>query len=336
MDTSHTPTDAADAAGALALSPDAAHGELALAALSEQAREYLHQAKAAETLRGYRIDWNDFAGWCQRHGQAALPAAAETVALYLTAHVQTHSTATLQRRLASISQAHAAGGYAESPTKSALVRSVWQGIRREKGVARKGKAPALTADLIRMVHVLPPTIIGKRDKALLLLGFAGALRRGELVGLDVSDVDWQEQGIVLTIRRSKTDQEGAGQKIGIPQGAGEDTCPARALQTWLEAAGIGEGPIFRPVDRHGNVGAGRLDPRGVARVVQRTMAKLGKDPAQFGGHSLRSGLATSAAMAGKSMNAIMKQTRHRSEAMVRLYIREGSLFRDNAAEGIGL
>jgi integrase len=306
--------------------------------LTERAEQFLQSSKAAETLRGYRIDWKDFTGWCQRHGRESLPASLETVALYLTDEASHHKPATLQRRLASISQAHSAAGFAESPTKSALVRSVWQGIRREKGVARQGKTPTLVPDLIRMLHELPPDkLIGKRDRALLLVGFAGAFRRSEVVGLEVSDLAFQEgQGIVVTLKRSKTDQEGGGQKVGIPFGQGEETCPVRALQAWLSAAAIVEGPVFRAVDRHGNVSASGMCGRSVARVVQRSIGKTGKDARQFGGHSLRSGLATSAAMAGKSMNAIMGQTRHKSEAMVRLYIREGSLFRDNAAQGLGL
>jgi integrase len=189
-----------------------------------------------------------------------------------------------------------------------------------------------------MVHELPANrLIGKRDRALLLVGFAGAFRRSELVGLDVGDLSWQEgQGVIVTLRRSKTDQEGQGQKVGIPFGQGEETCPVRALREWLAAAQISEGPVFRAVDRHGNVSSRGMCGRSVARVVQRSIGHTGKDARKFGGHSLRSGLATSAAMAGKSMNAIMGQTRHKSEAMVRLYIREGSLFRDNAAQGLGL
>jgi integrase len=303
--------------------------------------EYVRAAKSDQTLRGYRSDWAHFTDWCQQHSRVSLPAAPETVALYIadcSEGPNARSIATLQRRITSISQAHAAAGYPESPTKTALVRSVWQGIRRERGVARqRGKAPALTADLIRMVHGLPKTLMGTRDRALLLVGFAGAFRRSELVGLDVSDVEWRaEQGVVLTIRRSKTDQEGRGQKVGIPYGLMEETCPVRALEAWLREAGITEGPLLRAIDRHGNISGSRMADRSVARVVQRSIARTGKDSASFAGHSLRSGLATSAAIAGKSMNAIMGQTRHRSEAMVRVYIKEGSLFRDNAAQGIGL
>lgn len=312
-------------------------GELTVEELVEKAREYVATAKAPETLRGYRIDWADFSGWCERHGQQPVPASPQTLALYLTEEAQHHKTSTLQRRLSSISQAHAAAGFLDSPTKSALVRAVWQGIRREKGVAREGKTPTLVNDVIRMVgHLGTAKTIEVRDKALLLVGFAGALRRSELVGLGREDIAIDDRGVTLYIRRSKTDQEGAGQKVALPHGHQEETCPVRALEAWISRAGIESGPLFRAVDRHGNVAPTPMDGRSVARIVKRAIQRTGKSPEGFAGHSLRAGLATSAAMAGKSMNAIMKQTRHRSEAMVRVYIREGSLFRDNAADGIGL
>ena len=323
--------------GLVVVEPERHAGELTLAELVEKAREYVANAKAPETLRGYRIDWADFTGWCQRHRCEPLPASPETVALYLTEEAQHHKPATLQRRISSISQAHAAAGFNDSPTKSALVRSVWQGIRREKGVAKQGKTPTLVNDVVRMVgHLGKDKTIDVRDKALLLVGFAGALRRSELVALQFEDVAIGEQGATLIIRKSKTDQEQQGQKIAIPMGHQEETCPVKALEAWIAKAGIEKGPLFRSVDRHGNIGESVMDGKSVARIVKRAIQRTGKDPQGFAGHSLRAGLATSAAMAGKSMNAIMKQTRHRSEAMVRVYIREGSLFRDNAAEGIGL
>lgn len=305
--------------------------------LMAQAHQYIQESKAPETRRGYRIDWTHFSNWCNRQKRTALPATPETVALYLTDCAATAKPATLQRRLTSISQAHSAAGYSDSPTKTAIVRSVWQGIRREKGVAKQGKQPTLTQDIIRMVYALPnDTLLGIRDRALLLVGFSGAFRRSELVALMIKDIAYHDRGMTITIRRSKTDQEGEGHKVGIPFGNGPDTCPVTALQNWCQRAGIVEGVVFRAVDRHGHISPRALCSRTVADVVKRSVLKIGKDPAVFAGHSLRAGLATAAAMHGKSMTSIMKQTRHRSEAMVRVYIREGSLFRENAAEGIGL
>lgn len=307
-----------------------------LVVLADQARDYAGQAKAANTLRAYRSDWGDFTAWCGAHGLEPLPASPETVALYLAALVDAgRKTSTLRRRLSAISQAHQAAGL-ESPTRDGRVRLVWSGIRRTHGTAQVGKSPAVTADIRAMVGTLGESLAGVRDRALLLVGFAGALRRSELVGLDVADVEQTREGLVVTVRRSKTDQEGAGRRIGIPYGSNPETCPVRALGAWLEASTIGEGALFRPISRHGALGAGRLTSQSVALVVKRAASSAGLDPAQFAGHSLRSGLATAAAAAGVSERAIMATTGHSSVAMVRRYIREGSLFRENAAASVGL
>ncbi|HTE18398.1 MAG TPA: tyrosine-type recombinase/integrase [Armatimonadota bacterium] len=311
-------------------------GDLAeLQQLQEQATEYLGQAKSANTLRAYRADWADFTAWCESAGASSLPAAPETLALYLTARAETHTVSTLQRRLAAISQAHQARDL-ETPTKHLLVRSVWAGIRRVRGTAQQGKAAAVTEDLRLMVERLPLTLIGIRDRALLLVGFAGAFRRSELVSLNRADVTVGRDGVTVHLRRSKTDQEGAGTTKGIPYGSNPDTCPVRSLREWLSRTGIKSGPLFRPVDRHGRLGEGRLSDRAVALIVKRCAAAAGLKAADYSGHSLRAGLATSAAAAGVSERAIMKQTGHKSERMVRKYIREGSLWRDNAAGRVGL
>ncbi len=305
-----------------------------LASAAERAAEYARRARAEATVRAYHTDWAHFAGWCEVAGLQALPAEETTVALYLAEAAETHSTATLQRRLSSIAQVHRAAGY-PSPTQG-RVSLVWSGIRRTKGTAQHGKAPVRTNDLRRMVEGCAQDLAGVRDRALLLVGFAGAFRRSELVGLDVADLSFGGDGLTVTIRRSKTDQEGAGQKVGIPFGSRPATCPVRALRGWLEAAGITEGPVFRAVDRWGHVRPARLTDRAVALVVKARAEAAGLDPTQYAGHSLRSGLATAAAEAGVSERVIMAQTRHKSVPMVRRYIREGSLFRENAAAGVGL
>lgn len=188
-----------------------------------------------------------------------------------------------------------------------------------------------------MVAALPEDLLGARDRALLLVGFAGAFRRSELVGLDLSDLEWRSEGVVITLRRSKTDQEGAGNRKGLAFGRHPETCPVRALSTWLEAASIVEGPIFRGVNRHGELLPGRLTDRQVARMVKKRAAEAGIAHTEaLAGHSLRAGLATSAAMAGVSERDIMRQTGHRSVGMVRRYIREGELFRGNASASVGL
>ena len=211
-----------------------------------------------------------------------------------------------------------------------------QGLRRELGTAPVRKKPVLVADLQEVLKRIPDSLPGKRDRALLLLGFAGAFRRSELVGLNVEDIEKTPDGMVVHIRRSKTDQEGQGREVGIPPGAADATCPIRAVSEWSAAAKISSGPLFRSVNRHGQVLPRRLSGEGVAMVVKRYIEKLGYDPARFAAHSLRAGLATSAAAAGKSERAIMNQTGHRSVTTVRRYIRDGNLFRENAAGKIGL
>ena len=292
-------------------------------------------AKAPATLRAYRSDWAHFEAWCGAHGADALPASPDTVALYLTDLARVAKPSTLQRRVSSISQAHQAAGH-PTPTSDLRVRTTLAGIRRTLGTAPEQKTPALTADVRTMVEAMPDTLAGARDRALLLLGFAAALRRSELVGLDVADVAEQNDGLVITVRRSKTDQDAVGRRVGVPYGSHPATCPVRAVRAWRAAAGIDDGPVFHPVDRHGRVGEARLSGTAVALIVKRAAARVGLDPDQFAGHSLRAGLATSAAAAGASERAIMAQTGHKSLPMVRSYIREGSLFRDNAAALVGL
>jgi integrase len=210
------------------------------------------------------------------------------------------------------------------------------GLRRELGIAPVRKKPVLVADLKEIVGALPASLLGKRDRALLLLGFTGALRRSELIALDVEDLEETREGLIVHIRRSKTDQESEGRKVGIPQGADQATCPVWALEQWLQGAKIESGAVFRVMNRHGQVLPKRLSGEGVAIVVKRAVEMLGYDPGLFSGHSLRAGLATSAAAAGKGERAIMNQTGHRSVTTVRRYIRDGNLFRENAADGIGL
>jgi len=171
---------------------------------------------------------------------------------------------------------------------------------------------------------------------MLLVGLAAALRRSELVALDAGDVTETTEGLVVTLRRSKTDQEGAGRRIGVPYGSHPATCPVRSLRAWTQTAGIVDGPLFVTIDSAGRPGSSRASDRAVARAVQRAAAAAGLDPARYAGHSLRAGLATSAAAAGASERAIMNQIGHKSLPILRRYIRDGNLFTDNAAATVGL
>jgi site-specific recombinase XerD len=305
--------------------------------LQQQAETFVRAAKAPSTLRAYRSDWNHFTGWCQQHMLGPLPASAETVALYLAALAATHRPATMTRRLTSITKAHQIAGHPSPATmQQPAVSETLKGIRRTLGTAQQTKAPLLTADVRRMLEALPESLAGRRDRALLLLGFAGGFRRSELAALDVGDVQPTEDGLVVKLRRSETDPEGKGRDVGIPHGSTPSTCPVLAFTTWKTAAGIAEGALFRGVDRHGHVGTVRLHKDSVGLVVKRAAEAAGLDPAKYAGHSLRAGLATQAYLNGAGELAIMRQTGHRSLAMVRRYIRDGSLFRENPAAKLGL
>jgi integrase len=269
------------------------------------------------------------------HSLCPLPATAETVTAYIAECAERLKVGSIQRRLNAIAEAHKAVGL-ESPTHSAIVANTMKGIRRTKGTAAAQKAPALTDDIRAMTDATDAGTIGARDRALMLLGFAGAFRRSELVGLEVEDCAFGKDGLTVTLRRSKTDQQGTGRKIGTPYGSNPETCPVRVLQGWIEQAGISTGPLFRSINRHGQVQAGRLSGIDVARVVKKLAIRAGLDAAKYVGHSLRAGHATSAAIAGASERSIMKQTGHRSVQMVRRYIRDGSLFRENSAGKLGL
>jgi integrase len=258
-------------------------------------------------------------------GQGSLPAAPETVVLYLSTLAETAKVSTLTRRISAISQAHQAAGL-ETPTAHLMVRKLMAGIRRSKGTAQTGKRPLAAADLRALFAPLDSRrILDVRDRALLLVGFAGAFRRSELVGLDVTDLAFNTAGLIVNIRRSKTDQEGQGRRVGIPYGSTPATCPVRALEAWLAALGADEGPLFRAINRHGQLAGRRLTAQSVALVIKRLAAQAGMEADDLAGHSLRAGLATAAAAAGVPERAIMAQTGHRSLATLRKYIREGSL-----------
>ena len=239
----------------------------------DRARGYISQSEASSTVRGYRADWRDFSAWCALNGVPPLPASPESVVSYIAQCAQRLKPGSLDRRLNALSEAHKALGL-ESPTHASIVRNLMKGIRRVHGTAPIQKTPALIADIRVMVDATDAGLIGLRDRALLLLGFAGAFRRSELVGLDIADCIFNRDGLTINLRRSKTDQEGVGRKIGIPYGSNPDTCPVRNLQTWIEQATITSGPLFRAVNRHNQSNNRRLSGGDVARIVKKLASQL--------------------------------------------------------------
>jgi len=306
--------------------------------LIERARAYIHVAKAPATLRAYRTDFEDFTRFCKGHNLPYLPATPTTVALYITDRTGSLRAATITRRLTSITKAHQSAGFEASPSSSHhfVVSETLKGIRRSIGTAQEGKAPLLTSDIRRIVAACPQTLSGLRDRALILVGFAGAFRRSELAAIDFSHLLFSKDGLVIDLCRSKTDQEAAVRKVGIPFGADDATCPVRALRRWLAESGIIDGPVFRGVNRHDKSSRRGLHKDCVGWIVKRAASRASLKPEPLGGHSLRAGCVTQAAMNGVSERDIMRQTGHKSAEMLAKYIRIGDMFTRNAAAGLGI
>jgi integrase len=315
---------------------------------AEQIEDLLRHALAANTIRAHQSDMQHYLGW-----GGTMPASASAVAAYIAAFAGTLAVSTIERRVATLSKTHDTLGV-ENPCQSALVKATLQGLRRKHGVAQK-QAKALTRDdLFAILDPMGESLKDARDRALLLIGFAGGFRRSELVGLDVTDIEPVRQGIIITLRHSKTDQEGAGRKIGIPHGRTRH-CPVATLTNWLARSGITRGAIFRPINRHGQIQPGanlsegstgsredhatkmkpeRLSGDAVSEIIRERLTAAGIDPDGYSGHSLRAGFATSAAQAGASTLKIRAQTGHTSDAMLARYIRDGELFTGNAAGAV--
>ncbi len=307
------------------ISPACLSTSIALPA-SADVSDYLRASLSGSSRKAYRSDLNHFLAW-----GGSIPASPDLVAQYLANFAGTHAVATLCRRLVSIRKAHTANNL-PSPTDNELVKATLRGIRHVHGSAQRQVAPAIKEDVLQMVAGLSG-IKGIRDRALLLIGFAGAFRRSELVALTVADIEKAQQGLVIQLRFSKTDQEGRGRKIAIPYARGA-VCPVQALQQWLEAAQISDGAIFRGITRHGRVSDQQLSPQSVALVIKERAQFVGLDPSKYAGHSLRAGLVTSAAQLGVSSWKIRQQTGHKSDAMLARYIRDANIFVDNAAGAI--
>lgn len=294
--------------------------------LPSDVAELVRDSLAENTRRAYASDLAHFEKW-----GGVIPATDRQVAGYLAAHADELSVATLTRRIASIAKAHKARG-APSPTSAEIVKATLRGIRRRKGVAQRQATPLLRDDLFQVLATMGDRMKDARDRALLLLGFATALRRAELVALDCADLERVRQGLVVHVRRSKTDQDGEGRKIGVPLGRSR-WCPVAAVEKWLARSGIKEGPIFRPVNRHGVVPRERLSGEAVCRVVAERAARAGL-LGDYTAHALRAGLVTSAAQAGVPSWRIRQTTGHASDATLGLYIRSAELFVDNAAGAV--
>jgi len=323
----------ASAAAPARIAPDCVE----LERLTSQARNYLRAAKSEATLRAYRADWRHFQEWCQGKGFPFLPASPDTVGLYLGEAASTHRPSTLARRLTAINKVHRAAGHPPPALMEHLsVGEILKGIRHTHGTAQAGKHPLFTSDLRAMVDSLPRGLIGIRDRALLLVGFAGAFRRSELAAIRVEDVEETKEGLLIHIPRSKTDPEAKGREAALPYGSTPETCPVRAWRDWMAAAKVESGPLFRRIDRHSHINSRALHKDSIGGIVKRAARAAGLDPKIYAGHSLRAGFCTQAYVNGAREFDIMRQTGHRSLDTLRKYIRGRGLFRDNAAARLGL
>ena len=299
----------------------------------ERAKFFYNQQHAPSTLRAYRSDWTIFERWCHARGIQPLPAAPEAVAVFLGSQASDGSKpATLTRRVAAIRYFHIMAGITDSPTASEIVKSTMKGIRRALGTAKAQKAPATADRLLKMLEHVPDTLQGYRDRAILLVGFAGAFRRSELSELLVSDLEEVPSGLRVHIRKSKTDQEGAGQVVPIVKG--EKACPAKAVANWLQIANIKKGPVFRRLGKGDKIFKKALTPYSIGKIVKRYAERAGYNPAEYAGHSLRSGFLTSAAMNGASIFKMMDISRHKSMDTLKGYVRQADEFKDHAGDGL--
>ncbi|NOR31731.1 MAG: tyrosine-type recombinase/integrase [Sulfitobacter sp.] len=291
----------------------------------DEAVEYfIRESLSENTRQAYRSDLAHFTAW-----GGTLPASPKTVARYLAEHADSLAAATLSRRVATLSKAHAANGW-PNPCRKELVRTTLRGIKRVKGTAQDQAKPLLREDLFLVLDALEDDPRSLRDRALLLIGWAGGFRSSELTGLDLSDIEEVREGLILHLRKSKTDQTGQGRKIGIPLGRTRH-CPVAALSAWLDARAQTEGRVFRPVDRHGNMRGDLLRPDAVSTILRDRLAGAGIEPEGYSGHSLRAGLATSAIKAGVPPYKVRAQTGHASDMMLARYVRDAGLFDGNAA-----
>ena len=306
--------------------------------LQDETLKNLKNSKASNTVRAYKSDFEDFALFCSKNNFSSIPTDPKIVSLYLTyLSSKEVKVSTIKRRLVSIGVIHKIKGH-YLDTKHPVIIQNFMGIKRRKGINQAGKKPLLINDLKQIVDVInqqnEPDIKKLRNKALLLIGFAGGFRRNELVSLNREDLDFVFEGVKINVKRSKTDQYGEGFIKGIPYFQNYLYCPVKNLNNWLNVTKIKKGPIFVRFSKGSKLTNTRLTDQSVALIIKEYLVKSGIDSKNYSGHSLRSGFATSAAEAGAEERSIMAMTGHKSTDMVRRYIKEANLFNNNALNKI--
>ena len=303
-------------------------------ALQEETLLNLKSSKANNTIRAYKSDFNDFGLFCAQNGFKSLPSEPKIVSLYLT-YLSTKEIkmSTLKRRLVSIGVIHKLKGHYLDTKHPSIIENI-MGIKRRKGSYQKGKKPLLINNLKLLINVIDKDnneeIMSARDRSIILIGFSGGFRRNEIVSLDFDDLDFVSEGLKINLKRSKTDQFGEGSAKGLPYFDNTRYCPVLSLKKWIEISNIKSGPLFRRFSKGSKLTDNRLTDQTVALIIKKYLKLAGIESKNYSGHSLRSGFATSAAESGAEERSIMAMTGHKSTEMVRRYIKEANLFKNNA------
>ena len=309
-------------------------------ALQKETLINLQSSKAPNTIRAYKSDFNDFGLFCVKNGFKSLPSDPKIVSLYLT-HLSTKNAkiSTLKRRLVSIGVIHKLKGFYLDTKHPSIIENL-MGIKRRKGSIQKGKKPILINSLKQIINVIDDQkenlIKKQRDRTIILIGFSGGFRRNEIVSLDYSDLDFVNEGLKITLRKSKTDQFGEGLIKGLPYFDNSKYCPVVSAEKWIKISKIHSGPLFRRFLKGSILSQSRLSDQTVALLIKEYLKIAGIDNKNYSGHSLRSGFATSAAESGAEERSIMAMTGHKSAEMVRRYIKEANVFKNNALRNIKL
>ena len=308
--------------------------------LYEETINNLKSSKSANTFRAYKSDFRDFSLFCTKHGLQSMPTNPNTVTIYLTNLSNSGvKISTLRRRLVSISVLHKLKGH-YLDTKHPIIIENLLGIKRVKGSIQRGKKPLLINSLKKLIEAInndiSPKIKKLRDKSLILIGFSGGFRRSEITALDYEDLEFVEEGLKILVRRSKTDQFGEGYLKGIPYFASSSLCPVKSLKEWIKISKINSGPIFRKFNKGFSLSNLRLSDQSVALLIKNYLNLAGIDNKNYSGHSLRSGFATVTAEAGADERSIMAMTGHKSTQMLRRYIKEANIFKNNALNKINI
>ena len=307
-------------------------------ALKEETLLNLQSSKANNTIRAYKADFNDFGLFCAQNGFKSLPSEPKIISLYIT-HLSTKEVkmSTLKRRLVSIGVIHKLKGHYLDTKHPSIIENL-MGIKRRKGSVQKGKKPLLINNLKQIINVIDKDFNDEikqlRDRSIILIGFSGGFRRNEIVSLDYDDLDFVSEGLKINIKRSKTDQFGEGSLKALPYFENSQYCPVASLQKWLDISKINEGPLFRRFKKGSKISDKRLTDQTVALLIKKYLEMAGINSKNYSGHSLRSGFATSAAESGAEERSIMAMTGHKSTEMVRRYIKEANLFKNNALNKI--